>query len=104
AVYTTTVTMGGSTSSCTVTLSVSPNPLTTGATPAFSGGTNPFTASTANFSRTLTISTATTTAPGAYPFTVTASKGSDCQGGGTGPTVNGTLVVTAPPNITSPNS
>ena len=91
AVYTTNVTMGGNGNNCTLTLSVSPNPVTTGAIPAFSGGANPFTTN-ADFSRTLTISTTGATAPGTYPFSVAAARSANCQGSGS-TSGNGSLIV-----------
>jgi hypothetical protein len=100
AVYSTSVVMGGNGTNCTVTLSVSPSPVTTGASPSFSGGANPFTTN-ADFSRSLTITTTNTgtpggrTQPGTYPFTVSASKGANCQGNGS-VTTSGTLIVAGP--------
>jgi hypothetical protein len=100
AAYTTTVTMGGTTTNCTVTLSVTPTPVTTGALPAFSGGANPFIATNVNFSRTLTIPTTNTgpaggrTQPGTYQFTVTAGEAGNCQGNTNNPPITtGTLIV-----------
>src|SRR6266498_3228580 len=100
AVYTTDVSMGGNSSTCTVTLGVSPNPVTPGAAPAFSGGPNPFNATSVNFSRAMTITTTSTgpvggrTQPGTYQFTVTANEAGNCQGNTTNPpTAVGTLVV-----------
>jgi hypothetical protein len=102
AVYSTSVVMGGNGTNCTVTLSVSPSPVTTGASPSFSGGANPFTTN-ADFSRTLTITTTNTgtpggrTQPGTYPFTVSVSKGTNCQGtAGSSVTTSGTLIVAGP--------
>jgi hypothetical protein len=56
-----------------------PNPTTT-------------TSTNASFSRGLTITTTAATPPGTYPFTVQATRGSDCQGAGN-PTTTGTLIV-----------
>lgn len=96
ATYTVTVTMGGNTNPCTVTLSASPsgsNPAPTGTTFVFSGGDNPFTTTNVNFSRTLTVTVPGVTASGTYGFTVTAARGSNCQGQGN-VTTSGTIVIT----------
>ena len=105
ALYETSVNMVGNSDACTITLEVITG-LPTGATAGFND--NPFThdPGNVNFSRTLTISTTGSTPPGTYPFTVRATRGSNCQGGGLGPTTSGTLIVvaaTVAPDITCPD-
>ena len=93
AVYSADVVMGGNTTTCTVTLSVT-TALPAGASASFSGGANPFTTTNVNFSRTLTISTTNATPVGTHQFTVQATRGSNCQGNGNFTAV-GTLIVTS---------
>ena len=90
--YTATVTMGGNNNPCTITLSVT-TVLPTGANASFSLP-NPFTTGNVDVSRTLTITTTAATPPGTYPFTVQASRGSNCLGNGNLIT-SGTLIVQA---------
>jgi VCBS repeat-containing protein len=87
--YAISVTINGSASNCTVTLSTTGLP--SGATGSFTS--NPFTG-TASYTSTLTVTTTVATTAGSYPFTITAVRGADCQGNGN-LTANGTLVVTA---------
>jgi large repetitive protein len=90
--YMATVKMVGNTNPCTITLSVT-TALPVGANATFSLP-NPFTTENDDFSRTLTITTTPATPPGAYPFTVQAGRGGDCQGNGN-ETTTGTLIVQA---------
>jgi len=82
ATYNLTVQMGGNSTNCTTTLSASGLP--TGANASFSG-TNPRTGNS-NYSSTLTVTTTATgmesgrTPLGSNEFTVTVTRGSDCQG------------------------
>jgi hypothetical protein len=95
AVYTTTVVKGGNNNACSITLSVT-TALPAGAAASFDLP-NPFTMTTANVVKTLTITTTLATPPGTYPFTVAAARGAGCQGSGS-ETTAGTLIVdnTAP--------
>ncbi|HEY6891225.1 MAG TPA: YDG domain-containing protein, partial [Solirubrobacter sp.] len=99
-----TVTKGGNTTTCTITLSASSLPA--GATATF--GTNPLTMTTADVSSTLKVSTTSSTPAGTYTFTVTAARGSNCQGNGDLTSSTLTLVVnsacTAPSVTTQPNA
>ena len=92
--YTANLTMGGNTTACTVTLSVT-TALPSGAVATFSSP-NPTTVTNINFSRNLTITSTLATPPGTYSFTVQALRGSNCQGSGN-PTTSGTLVVQPAP-------
>jgi len=86
--YAISVTINGNANSCTVTLSATGLP--SGATGSFTN--SPFTG-TASYTSTLTVTTTAATTAGSYPFTITATRGADCQGNGN-LTANGTLVVT----------
>jgi Kelch motif/Galactose oxidase, central domain len=100
AVYPLIITKQGNNTACTLTLSAA----YTGTAPAgttFSfSAPNPVTMTTANVTSTLTITTtnsgipATQTPPGTYPFVVTATRSSNCQGNVNNTvTGNGTLIV-----------
>jgi hypothetical protein len=103
ATYPVTVTVGGNSNPCTVSLSVTTGSgqtgLPTGATSSFTN--NPASTTGANITSTLTINVLGTTTPGTYTFTVQATRGSTCQGNGP---VNGTgtLVVQPPADQTRP--
>jgi VCBS repeat-containing protein len=84
------VKMTGVSGACTVTLTVTGLP--TGASGSFNN--NPINATNVDFARTLTVTTLPSTVAGTYPFTVTAARGTDCEGNGD-LTATGTLVVTA---------
>jgi hypothetical protein len=86
------VQVGGQNTDCTITLTV-PTALPAGATAAFVGGNVVTTQVT--FTKTLNISTLSTTPAGTTNFTVQAARGANCQG--SGPEVgNGTLIVFGP--------
>jgi MBG domain (YGX type)/Bacterial Ig-like domain (group 3)/Galactose oxidase, central domain len=97
--YTVTVHFNGNSNSCPVTLSASPMPA--GASATFT--TNPVTGQGGqDLPSTLSISTtAGTTLPNTYNFTITGTRGAACQGGGAEPTVATTLVVAAPAATTT---
>src|SRR5437763_6612473 len=85
ATYTATITAGGNNNACTLTLSFAyTGTPPVGTTPNFAP--NPLTMTTADVSSTLTITTTNTgapaarTQPGTYNFTVTATRGANCQG------------------------
>src|SRR6185369_405582 len=102
AVYGVSISQGGNSSQCTLTLSFAyTGTAPVGTTPGFSA--NPLNMTTLAVSSNLTITTTNTgapagrTQPGSYTFTVTATKGANCQGGAGGTvTANGTLVVISP--------
>jgi MBG domain (YGX type)/YDG domain/Galactose oxidase, central domain/Kelch motif len=103
AVYGVSISRGGNSDACTVTLSLAySGTAPVGTTPGFSPGS--FTMTTAALSSTLTITTTNTgpivgrTQPGTYNFTVSAAKGSNCQGSSSPVTTTGTLIV-ANPNV-----
>jgi hypothetical protein len=101
AVYGVSITKAGNTDPCTLTLSLTyTGTAPVGTTPSFSPSS--LTMTNLNVSSTLTITTTNTgplagrTQPGTYPFTVSATKGGDCQGAAGSVTQNGTLVVNSP--------
>src|ERR1051325_7556113 len=102
AVYGVSITQNGNTNPCTLTLSFTyTGTAPVGTTPSFSP--NPLSMTNATVNSNLTITTTNSgplagrTQPGTYNFTVTATKGANCQGGAGGTvTANGTLVVTSP--------
>src|ERR1041385_5649874 len=86
-----TVTVGGNTNQCAVTLGVTAG-LPAGATAVF--GSNPNTTSGANIVTSLSVATTAATAPGTYTFQVTGSNsGTGCQGSGATPSNTLTLIV-----------
>jgi hypothetical protein len=92
AAFTATVVHGGNNNACNLTFSVSPSPVTAGTTTSFSL-TNPVTMTNIDVANTLTIQTTNgQTLPGSYPFTVTVTRGANCQGNGN-LTTTGTLAV-----------
>jgi hypothetical protein len=100
-----TVRVGGNASSCTLTLGTSVLP--SGATAVF--GTNPLTMTTADVVTAFAVTTSGSTPTGTYSFTVTASRGSNCQGNTALASDPVTLIVnapacTAPGVITNPSS
>src|ERR1051325_8545026 len=102
AVYGVSITQNGNTNPCTLTLSFTyTGTAPVGTTPSFSP--NPLSMTNATVNSNLTITTTNSgplagrTQPGTYNFTVTETKGANCQGGAGGTvTANGTLVVTSP--------
>jgi phosphatidylglycerophosphate synthase len=108
ATYVLDVTAGGNTSPCTLTFSIStglPATVSSSFVNAANPGVNDNPVSNnpgnQNFSRTLHLTTAVTTTAGNYPFTVTAIRGSNCQGSGN-LMASGTLIVQAAPDTTPP--
>jgi uncharacterized cupredoxin-like copper-binding protein len=97
--YTITVQMGGNDNACTVTLEVISG-LPAGATAAFAG--NPVAATNEDFSRTLTVTTTTSTPEGTYNLEVRATRGTNCQGAAPSPIGSVTLVVEAAPPSNQP--
>ena len=93
--YSASVTMGGNSNACTITLEVI-TALPSGVGASFNDNpvALPNGSGSSNFSRTLTLTTTSSTPPGSYPFTVRATRGAGCQSGGSDPTESGTLVVT----------
>jgi hypothetical protein len=99
--YTATVTKNGNNTSCTLTFSLTyTGTPPVGTTPTFAP--NPVTMANADVTSALSIATTNTgpmggrTQPGTYNFTVTVTKGADCQGGAGTVTTPGTLMVTGP--------
>ena len=92
--YLATVGMGGTTAPCTVTMEML-TALPAGLSASF--GNSPFAATNRSFTSTLTLSTASTTAPGNYTFRIRALRGADCDPAPSSPTVTGLLVVIGPP-------
>jgi hypothetical protein len=103
AVYGVSIVKGGNNSLCTLTLSLTyTGTAPVGTTPSFVP--NSLSMTNADVSSTLTITTTNTgpvagrTQPGTYNFTVSAAKGTGCQGSTSPVTTTGTLIV-ANPNV-----
>jgi MBG domain-containing protein len=84
-----TVTVGGNTNPCTVTLGVNPA-LPAGAAAVF--GSSPATTTGGNIVSTLSVTTTGATPAGTYTFQVTGTNSAGCQG--PGPTAGNTLTLT----------